>query len=129
MNREQRRTYIILVFLIFIISQVCECYLKYVNVVSSMWTLSHIEWRLSQINEHYCRYINKIQHFINNYSNSNKWSLEEKNIIKKDERINKMIFGSLIEMKLIQTQLNIIEFNQFEISNFYDPYNKLLLGN
>ena len=75
------------------------------------------------------RYLNNIQHFINNYANKNKWSLEEKNLIKKDERINKMIFDSLIEMKLIQTKLNIIEFNQYEISNLTVSDNKYLLGN
>ena len=31
------------------LSQVCERCLKYVNVVSSIWTLSHIEWTLSRI--------------------------------------------------------------------------------
>ena len=68
-------------------------------------------------------------HFISNYANSNKWSSEEKDIIKKDKGINKMIFDYLIEMKLIKTKLNIIEFNQFEISNFTTSGNKYLLGN
>ena len=75
------------------------------------------------------RYLNNIQHFINNYANSNKWSLEEKNIIKKDKGINKMIFDYLVEMKLIQTKLNIIEFNQFEISNIKNINDQDLLDN
>ena len=60
---------------------------------------------------------------------SNKWSTEEKDLIKKDEKINKMIFDYLVEMKLIQTKLNIVEFNQFEISNFPASDNSYLLGN
>ena len=75
------------------------------------------------------RYLSNIQHFINNYAMSNKWSLEERDLIKKDKEIQKIIFDSLIEMKLIQTKLNIIEFNQFEISNFPASDNKYLLGN
>ena len=75
------------------------------------------------------RYLNNIMHFISNYANSNKWSSEEKNLIKKDKGLNKMIFDTLIEMKLIQTKLNIIEFNQSEISNLAASDNKYLLGN
>ena len=75
------------------------------------------------------RYLSNIQHFINNYANWNKWSLEERDLIKKDKGINKMIFDSLIEMKLIQTKQNIIEFNKFEISTFPASDNKHLLGN
>ena len=75
------------------------------------------------------KYLNNIQIFIRSYANSNKWSPEEKDLIQKDKGINKMIFDSLVEMKLIQTKLNIIEFNQFEISNFPASDNKYLLGN
>ena len=75
------------------------------------------------------KYLNNIQNFIRSYSNSNKWSPEEKDLIQKDEKINKMIFDSLVEMNLIKTKLNIIEFNQFEISHFLASDNKDLLGN
>ena len=40
-----------------------------------------------------------------------------------------MIFDSLVEMNLIKTKINIIEFNQFEISHFPASDNKYLLGN
>ena len=62
-------------------------------------------------------YLNNIQHFINNYASSNKWSSEERDLIMKDERINKMIFDSLIKQKLVKIDNEKIEFNQFEISN------------
>ena len=73
------------------LSQVCERCLKYVNVVSSMWTLSHIEWTLShiewtlshiewslsQINEHYCSIWRTISTFVQH----SKWSYTWRDII------------------------------------------------
>ena len=63
------------------------------------------------------------------YSNSNRWSLEERDLIKKNKGINDMIFDTLVELKLINSKINIIEFDQFEISNIYSSDNKYLLGN
>ena len=103
----------------------------YLNIFSEVFKIlqSNNFWQPKDGTTSETRYLNNIQHFINNYANSNKWSLEERDLIKKDKRINKIIFDSLIEMKLIQTKLNIVEFNQFEISNFPASDNKYLLGN
>ena len=49
MNREQRRTYIILVFFniynissMWMLSWICECCLEYVNLVLNMWMLTQV---------------------------------------------------------------------------------------
>ena len=66
-------------------------------------------------------YLNNIQCFINNYAMSNKWSLEEKDVIKKDRRINQVVLDSLIQLKLVRINNEKIEFNLFEISNAQEP--------
>lgn len=74
------------------------------------------------------RYLNNIQHFINNYSSSNKCSVDEKNLIKSNKIINQIIFDSLVEMKFIKATQTNIEFNQYEISNFHLSDGDNLLG-
>ena len=81
------------------------------------------------------RYLNKLDHFISNYANSNKWSKEEYNLIKSNKGLSQIIFDTLIEMKLISVNLNILSFNEYEISNLHtspevyleSKWNKLVL--
>ena len=80
------------------------------------------------------KYLKNIQHFISNYANSNKWSLEERNLIKKNNEINNMIFEYLIEINLIVLTQDTIIFKKDEISkldnideNKLGKHNKTLL--
>ena len=80
------------------------------------------------------KYLKNIQHLINNYSNSNKWNLEERNLIKKNNGINNMIFEYLIEINLIVLTHDTIIFKKNEISklgnideNKLGKHNKTLL--
>ena len=73
-------------------------------------------------------YLNNIQHFINNYSCSNKWNSVEKNFIKMNKGINIYIFETLVELKLIKLKLNEIEFDQLEISNIHSQNQDYLFG-
>ena len=74
------------------------------------------------------RYLNNIQHFVSNYSISNKCTSEEKKLINVNKLISQNILDSLIEMKLIKINKNIIEFNQFEMLNLHSCSPDIQIG-
>ena len=63
------------------------------------------------------KYLNNIQHFINQYSKSKEWREDEKTLIKSDKKLNLAVYNSLVEKKLISDRNNFVEFNQTEIDN------------
>ena len=73
-------------------------------------------------------YLNNLTHYITNYSKSNKWSTDEKDLIKKNKSLSIMLLDLLVEMKLVEIKQNIVEFNQFEISNQHSFKDEFLFG-
>ena len=63
------------------------------------------------------KYLSNILHFIKQYSKLKEWSEDEIALIKSDTKLNLAVYNSLVEMKLISDEKNIVEFNQTEINN------------